>query len=48
MNDLLRRTLAKDPESRPASMNELLKQFSALRPFKTAPRLSDADSDEKK
>ncbi|MFV1968072.1 MAG: serine/threonine-protein kinase, partial [Pirellulaceae bacterium] len=48
MNDLVRRTMSKDPNNRPESMGELLKEFSSLRPFKTAPKLTDADCDEKK
>lgn len=38
MAELIRRMMAKTPEHRPASMEEVLKEFRSLRPFKTAPK----------
>jgi serine/threonine protein kinase len=38
MNELVRRMMAKDPENRPASLQEALQEFRSLKPFKTAPR----------
>jgi serine/threonine protein kinase len=46
MNELVRRTMAKDLDRRPASMEELLKELASTRAFKTAPRLPDAKDDE--
>jgi len=43
MNDLVRRMMAKDPISRPASMGDFLKEFRSLRPFKVAPKMPDAE-----
>lgn len=38
MSELIRRMMAKNPEQRPSSLLEFLKEFRALRPFKTAPK----------
>jgi serine/threonine protein kinase len=45
LQNLVRRMMAKDRDSRPKSMEDALKEFRSSRSFKVAPRLPEADDE---
>lgn len=46
MNQLIASMMAKDPDQRPNSMLDVLKMLKTLRPFKQAPQVKEAETDE--